>query len=90
MVRLCRAKSTAVSHTGSGRFIGAALLTICSSKTADSAKDVILNNAASLDNTLAEDRYKQNLRKLEIVLSIRRYVEQRRLTSLDPFWKDSR
>ena len=31
--------------------------------TAYSAKDVILNNAASLDNTLAEDRYKQNLRK---------------------------
>ena len=30
--------------------------------TADSAKDVILNNASSL-NTLAEDRYKQNLRE---------------------------
>ena len=43
--------------------------------TADSAKDVILNNAESSDNTLAEDRYKKNLRKLE----------QRRLTSLVPF-----
>ena len=41
--------------------------------TADSAKDVILDNAASLDNTLAEDRYKQSLRKLEIVPSIRLY-----------------
>ena len=45
-------------------------------QTADPAKDVILNNAASLDNTLAEDRYKQNLRKLEIVPSIRRYGRQ--------------
>ena len=56
-------------------------------RTADSAKDVILNNAASLDNTLAEDRYRQNLRKFEIVPSIRRYGEQRRLTSLVPFGK---
>ena len=50
--------------------------------TAESA-----NNAPSLDETLAEDRYKQNLRKLEIVPSIRRYGEQRRLTSLVPFGK---
>ena len=56
--------------------------------TAESAKDIILSNAASLDETLAEDRYKQNLRKLEIVPSIRRYEEQRRVTSLVPFWKD--
>ena len=54
--------------------------------TADSAKDVS-NNAASLDNTLAEDRYKQKLRKLETVPSIRRHGEQRRLTSLVPFGK---
>ena len=48
--------------------------------TADSAKDVILNDAESLDNTLAEGRYKQNLPKFEIVPSIRRlersWVEQ--------------
>ena len=43
--------------------------------TAETAKDIIL------DETLAEDRYKQNLRKLEIVPSIRRYGEQGRLTS---------
>ena len=55
--------------------------------TAESAKDIILNNASSLDETLAEDRYKQNLRTLEIVPSIRRYGEQRRLTSLVPFGK---
>ena len=55
--------------------------------TADSAKDVILNNAASLDNTLAEERYKQIRRKLKILPSIRRYGEQRRLTG--PVWKDS-
>ena len=55
--------------------------------TADSAKDVLLNNAASLENTLAEDRYNQNLRKLKIVPIIRRYGEQRRLTSLVPFGK---
>ena len=55
--------------------------------TAETAKDIILNNASSLDETLAEDRYKQNLRKLEIVPSIRRYGEQRRLTSLVPFGK---
>ena len=47
----------------------------------------ILSNAASLANTLADDRYKQNRRKLEIVPSIRRYGEQRRLTSLVPFGK---
>ena len=41
--------------------------------TAKSAKDIILNTAASLDETLAGDRCKQNLRKLEIVPSIRRY-----------------
>ena len=50
--------------------------------TAESAKDIILNNATSLDATLSEDRYKQNLRKLETVRSIHRYVKQRRLTSL--------
>ena len=55
--------------------------------TAETAKDIILNNASSLDETLAEDRYKQNLRKLEILPSIRRYWEQRRLTSLVPFGK---
>ena len=48
--------------------------------TAESAKDVILNNATSLDTTLAEERYKQNLHKLEMVPSIRRYGEQRRVT----------
>ena len=56
-------------------------------RTAGAAKDVILNNAASLHNTPAEGRYKQNLRKLEIVPSIRRYGEQIRLTSLVPFGK---
>ena len=55
--------------------------------TAESTEDIILNNAASLDETLAEDRYKQNLRKLEIVSSIRRDGGQRRLTSLVPFGK---
>ena len=54
--------------------------------TADSAKDVILNNASSL-NTQTEDRYKQNFREWEIVPSIRRYGEQTRLTSLVPFGK---
>ena len=39
-------------------------------------------NAASLDNTLAEDQYKRNLRKVEIVPSIRRYIT-------GPVWKDS-
>ena len=34
---------------------------------------------------LAEDKYKQNLRKLEIVPSIRRYGGERRLTALIPF-----
>ena len=53
--------------------------------TAESTKDIILSNAPSLDETLAEDKYKQNLRKLEIVPSIRRHGEQRRLTSLVPF-----
>ena len=51
------------------------------------AKDVILYNAESLNNTLAENHYKQNLRTLEIVPSIRRYGEQRRLTSFVPFRK---
>ena len=55
--------------------------------TAESAKDIIMNNAGSLDAALAEDRYKQNLRKVEIVPSIRRYREQRRLTALIPFGK---
>ena len=55
--------------------------------SAESAKDMILSNAASLDETLAEDRYKQNLRKLEIVPSTRRYGEERRLTPLVPFGK---
>ena len=50
-------------------------------------RSVILNNAASLVTTRAEDRYKQNLRKLEIVPGIRRHGEQRRLTSLVPFGK---
>ena len=36
-----------------------------------SPRDIILNNGASLDAVLAEDRYKQNLRKLEIVPSFR-------------------
>ena len=40
--------------------------------TVETAKGIILTNASSLDETLAEDRYKQNLRKLEIVPSIRR------------------
>ena len=52
--------------------------------TAEPVKDIILSNAASLDKTLAEDKYKQNLRKLEIVPNIRRYGDQRRLTSLVP------
>ena len=56
-----------------------------SDHTAETAKDIILNNASSLDETLAGDRCKQNLRKLEIVPSIRLYGEQRRLTSLVPF-----
>ena len=55
--------------------------------TADYAKDVILNNAAALDNSLAEDRYKHNLRKLEIMPSIRRYGERIRLKPLVPFGK---
>ena len=37
--------------------------------TAESANDNILSNATSLDETLMEDRYKQNLRRLEIVPS---------------------
>ena len=52
--------------------------------TAEPVKDIILSNAASLDKTLAEDKYKQNLRKLEIVPNIRRNGDQRRLTSLVP------
>ena len=55
--------------------------------TADSGKDVILNNAGSLDNTQAEDRYKRNLRKLEIVPSISRYGEQRVAHFTGPFGK---
>ena len=55
--------------------------------TAESAKDIIMDNAGSLDAALAEDKYKQNLRKLEIVPRIRRYGEQRRLTALVPLWK---
>ena len=55
--------------------------------TADAAKDIIMDNAESLDAALAGDRYKQNLRMLEIVPSIRRYREQRRLTALVPFGK---
>ena len=46
--------------------------------TAESAKDIILNNASSLDETLAEDRYKHNLRKVEIVPRIRGYGPFRR------------
>ena len=56
--------------------------------TAESGKDIIVSNAASLDEMLAEDRYQQHLRKLKIVPSFRRYGEQRRLTSLVPFGKD--
>ena len=52
--------------------------------TAESAKDIIMDNAESLDAALAEDKYKQNLRKLEIVPSVHRYGEQRRLTALIP------
>ena len=55
--------------------------------TAESAKDIIIDNAESLDAALAEDRYKQNLRKLEIVPSIRGYREQRRLAALVLFGK---
>ena len=44
-----------------------------SDHTAETARDIILSNASSLDETLAEDRYKHNLRKLEIVPSIRRH-----------------
>ena len=55
--------------------------------TAESAQDIIVDNAESLDAALAEDRYKQNLRKLEIVPSLRRYGEQRRLTALIPHGK---
>ena len=47
------------------------LLSVPPDHTTESAKDVILNNAASLDRTLAEVRYQQNLRKLETVPSIR-------------------
>ena len=52
-----------------------------SDHTAESVKHIILNA------TLAKDRYKRNLCELEIVLSIRRYGEQRRLTSLVSFGK---
>ena len=53
--------------------------------TAEAARDIILNNAASFDATLAEDRYKQKLRNLETVPSIHLHGEQRRLTPLIPF-----
>ena len=56
--------------------------------TAESAKDIIVSNAASVDETLAEDRYKQNLRKLEIVPSIRRYGEQKTTQIAGSIWKD--
>ena len=46
-----------------------------------------MDSAESLDAALAGNRYKQNLRKLEIVPSIRSYREQRRLTALVPFGK---
>ena len=45
--------------------------------SAESAKDIILNNASSLDETLAEDRYKQQFRKLDIVPRISRHGEQK-------------
>ena len=53
--------------------------------TAEAAKDIIPNNAVSLDSTLAKDRYTENFSKLEHVPSIRRYGEQRRLAALIPF-----
>ena len=55
--------------------------------TAESAKDIIMDNAESLDAALAEDRYKQYLRKLEIVPSIRRYGEQRR-PLMEKYWAE--
>ena len=55
--------------------------------TAESAKDIILNNASSLDETLAEDRFQQHLRKLDIVRHISRYGERRRFTSVVSFGK---
>ena len=57
--------------------------------SAESAKDTILNNASSLDETLAEDMFQQNIRKLDIVPRSSRYGEQRRFTSLVSFGKIS-
>ena len=62
--------------------------------TAKSSKDVILDNATSIDTTLAEKRYKQNLDKLETVPRIRRYGEQGLLAKLvlfgqDPGWNQA-
>ena len=56
---------------------------------AESVKDTILNNASSLDETLAEDMFQQNIRKLDIVPRSSRYGEQRRFTSLVSFGKIS-
>ena len=58
--------------------------------TTESARDIILNSAALFDAAVAEDWCKQNLRKLEILPSVRSTQhspmwEQRRLTSLVPF-----
>ena len=58
--------------------------------TKESAKYIILSNATSIDATLAEGRYKQNLSKLEIVLLIRRYIGSkdgtRRSFSVERSW----
>ena len=43
--------------------------------TAEAAKDIIMDNAESLDAALAEDRYKQNLRKPEISPSERYWAQ---------------
>ena len=54
--------------------------------TADSAKDVILNNAEALDKHIGRGSVQaKNLRNLEIVPSLRRHGEQRRLALLVPF-----
>ena len=58
--------------------------------TADSAKDVILNNAASLDNTLAEDRYKQNLREQENCAEHPPMWRAKTAHITGPVWKGSR
>ena len=52
--------------------------------TAEAGRAFVLNNAASIDVALTEDRSKQNVRKLDIVPNIRRHG-QRRLTALIPF-----